>query len=263
MDGRSALRAGLAAGWLLLAAGPVGAAGEGLWFPVGERIAYRILWGRIPAAVSVASSEWVDHDGRRLLAIRFETKSNRVLSTFYPVDDFIESLVEPETFLPVRFTKRLNEGRYHCDETTEFDHERGVAVFTNNRSGRRREYAIEPDTRDLVSFMYGMRRVELPVGSRREFRVMADEKLYDLTLRAAKKVGIGLPNHGKVNSVQLEPEAAFQGLFVRSGKMTVWVSDDDRRVITKAAIKVPVAHVNLVLDKVSGPGDDAWVVGGK
>jgi hypothetical protein len=41
--------------------------------------------------------------------------------------------------------------------------------------------------------------------------------------------------------------------------MTLWVSDDARRLVTKAAIKVPVAHVNLVLDHVTGPGDDRWV----
>jgi hypothetical protein len=41
--------------------------------------------------------------------------------------------------------------------------------------------------------------------------------------------------------------------------MTLWVSDDDRRLIARASIKVPVAHVNLVLDKVTGPGEDVWV----
>jgi len=230
-----------------------------LWFPVGERIEYRILWGRIPVALSTANSEWVDYEGRRLLAIRFETRSNAVLSKLYPVDDFIESLIDPQTFLPVQFTKRLNEGHYHCDETTVFDHARGVAVYTNNRKQSSREYEIDPDTRDLISFMYSMRTVDLMAGSEQDFRVMADEKLYDLTIKAEKQEEVKLPHYGKIDSMQLEPEAAFQGLFVRKGKMTVWVSEDDRKVITKASIKVPVAHVNLVLDKVTGPGDDEWV----
>ena len=88
---------------------------------------------------------------------------------------------------------------------------------------------------------------------------MADEKLYDLTVNALKEEKIKLPDRGRVSSVVLEPEAAFQGLFVRKGKMKLWVSQDDRRIITKASIKVPVAHVNLVLQEVSGPGDDRWV----
>lgn len=88
---------------------------------------------------------------------------------------------------------------------------------------------------------------------------MADEKLYDMSITAEKTTRIKLPKYGKVESVQLRPRAMFQGLFVRKGTMTVWVSTDDRKVITKASIKVPVAHVNLVLDKVTGPGDDAWV----
>jgi hypothetical protein len=273
MNNRRQLRTFLLAGSLALAGGWVWAdeaapastnlvppEAVDLWFPVGEEIQYTILWGKIPAAVSTASTEWVEHEGRVVLAIRFRTKSNRVVGSIYPVDDFIESLVDPHTFLPIQFTKRLSEGRYRCDETTVFDHERRKATYTNNQKKTSKEYAIDPDTRDLVSFMYSMRTVDLEVGSEQKFRVMADEKMYDLTLKTEKEQVIKLPNYGKVESVQIEPSASFQGLFVRKGKMTVWVSGDERKVITKASIKVPVAHVNLVLDKVSGPGDDEWVV---
>ncbi len=230
-----------------------------LWFPVGETIEYKIFWGRIPVAQSTATTEWVELDGRRLIAIRFRTKSNKVLSTLYPVDDFIESLIDPETFLPVRFTKKLSEGRYRCFEITTFDHEKGTAVLENKRKGWTKEYEIDADTRDLIAFMYSMRAEEFPVGTKQNFRVMADEKLYDLEVKSHKAEKVKLPRFGKVSTVMLEPEAAFQGLFVRKGKMVLWVSDDDRRLIARASIKVPVAHVNLVLDKVTGPGEDVWV----
>ena len=232
-----------------------------LWFPIGETIEYTVLWGKVPVAKSVAWSEWVDVDGRRLLAVRFKTKSNKVIGTVYPVDDFVESLIDPETFLPVQFTKKLSEGRYRCHEITTFDHENRIATLENIRSGTRKQYEIDSDTRDLVSFMYSMRTQRIPVGTEKDYRVMADEKLYDLTIKSLKEDTVTLKKFGEVESVVLEPEAEFQGLFVRKGKMLLWVSEDDRRIITKAAIKIPVASVNLVLDQVSGPGEDAWVKG--
>jgi hypothetical protein len=242
---------------------PEAAGEEALWFPVGESIEYLIYWGKIPVARSTASTEWVEEDGRRLLAIRFRTKSNRVIGTIYPVDDFIESIIDPKTFLPVRFTKQLSEGRYRCDETTTFDHEAGKAILKNQLRGTTLEYEIDDETRDLVSFMYSLRTAEFPVGDTQTFRVMADEKLYDLEVTSRKTQRIKLPRYGKVESVMLEPAASFQGLFVRKGKMTLWVSEDERRLITRADIQVPVADVHLILQDVDGPGEDDWVADDK
>jgi hypothetical protein len=229
-----------------------------LWFPPGETMEYNIYWGRVPVARSRATSAWVEWNGRTLLAIRFETKSNAVLSTLYPVDDFVETLVDPDTFLPVRFTKNLREGRHRYHEVTTFDHAAGTAHLRNLVKDSEKTYPIDSDTRDLVSFMYAMRNAQFQVGTEQDFRVMADEKLYDLTIKALGQEQLRLDSYGKVKTVKLEPEAAFQGLFVRKGKMMLWVTEDDRQLLAKASIKVPVANVNVVLDKVGGPGDDVW-----
>ena len=132
--------------------------GAGLWFPMGETLDYRIYWGVIPVGSSHVTTEWIQEDGRTLIAIRFRTKSNNVLSTMYPVDDFLEAIIDPETFLPVRFTKKLSEGRYRADETTTFDHKNLKATWTSRLNHKVEEYQIDPDTRDIVTFMYYMRR---------------------------------------------------------------------------------------------------------
>lgn len=232
---------------------------NGLWFPVGETLHYKVYWGVIPVAHTTASTEWIEEEGERRLLIRFRTRSNKVLRKIYPVDDTLESVIDPKTFLPVRFSKKLNEGRYHCDEVTVFDRLALKATWTKNTNGETREYAINQNTRDLISFMYVMRTQEPKVGSRQKYRVMADEKLYDLWVESEEEEVVNLEHFGGVKSVRLEPEAAFEGLFVRKGKMKLWVSEDERKIITKASVKVPVASVNIMLDKVTGPGDDAWI----
>ncbi len=241
------------------AAGVEAPPGVDLWFPVGETIRYRIHWGFIPVGTSEATTQWVEHEGRTLLAIRFRTWNHPVIATFYPVDDFLESLIDPETFLPVQFTKHLQEGSYHCHEVTTFDREEGMARWVSKLSGEERTYEIEPDTRDLISFMYNMRRKRLEPGTKKDFQVMADEKIYDLHVRAADIEKIKLPHYGKVRSLRIEPQAAFEGLFVRKGKMTLWVSRDERRLLTKVSAKIPVASIHLKLESVRGPGDDRWI----
>lgn len=228
------------------------------WFPVGEELIYDIHWGVINVGQTHVITDWVDHQGRRVIRIRYLTKTNGIVKKLYPVDDLIESLIDPETFLPIRFTKRLNEGRYHCDETTDFNYRKLKAGWESKTNGRKKAFPIEKDTRDIVTFMYHLRSQKLEPGEQLNFRVMADERLYDLKIVVGDRMVMKFPQFGAVPSLRLDPEAAFQGLFVRSGKVVAWVSDDDRRLCTRLMVTVPVANVRLSLKEVRGPGSEEW-----
>lgn len=228
-----------------------------LWFPVGEKLTYLIYWGIFQVGITTATSAWMEEDGRTLLVIRFRTRTNRLVEKLYPVDDFLEAVIDPMTFLPLRTTKRLKEGRYRADETVVFEHARGVAHWRSNLSDRKKTFPIEPDTRDIISFMYFMRSRPFKIGETVQARVMADEKLYDLYIRISRRENLKLPGLGRRRSMKLEPEAAFQGLFVRKGKMWMWVSDDEQRFCTRIAAQVPVASISLWLSRVEIIGEDA------
>ncbi|MBU1694372.1 MAG: DUF3108 domain-containing protein [Verrucomicrobia bacterium] len=240
------LALGLAAGVAARAADPR----PELWFPVGEKLTYRIYWGVFQVGISTATTAWLEEDGRTLLVIRFRTRTNRLVEKLYPVDDFLETVIDPITFLPVRTTKRLKEGRYRADETVVFDHARGLARWHSNMSDKNKTFEIDPDTRDVISYMYFMRSRPFKIGETVKSRVMADEKIYDLYVKVSRRENLDLPNLGRRQSIKLEPEAAFNGLFVRKGKLWMWVSDDTDRFCTRLAARVPVASVSLWLSKV-------------
>ena len=228
-------------------------------WPVGEKITYQIYWGFIPVGTAVGWTEWAELDGRKLLAIRLRTLSNKVVEKLYPVNDTIESLVDPATFLPVRFTKNMSEGTHRYNEVTVFDRTNLVANWESKISGKKRVFKIEPTTRDIPSFMFFMRSHKFEVGSRDQFRVMADEKIYDLWLNVQKKEPLDLSNYEKAPCIKIEPDAAFNGLFVRKGRMWVWISDDPRRLAAKIEASIPVANVRALLLTVEGPGTDSWI----
>ncbi len=232
-----------------------------LWFPVGEELIYRVYWGVLSVGEARVWTEWVQdrESDRTLLAIRFRTRSNKVIATIYPVDDWLETLVDPMTFLPVRFEKNMREGRKRYHEITTFNHETLTASWTNLIRQTSREFPIEPDTRDLASFMYYLRGQPFRKGQQSQHRVMADEKIYDLFLRVAAEETVKLDPFGRVPCFRIEPDAKFEGLFVRKGKMTVWVSRDARCISTKITASVPVADVRIELVEVRGPGDDEWI----
>jgi hypothetical protein len=51
----------------------------------------------------------------------------------------------------------------------------------------------------------------------------------------------------------------FDGLYVRKGKATVWVSRDPRRLLTIARLSTPFGRVTVTLHEVNGPGNDFWI----
>ena len=228
-------------------------------FPVGEQISYRIYWSFVPVGQVNVVFERVEVDGRPLLAIRSTARTNRVLEKFYPVNDLLESLIDPATFLPVRFTKKISEGHYWTHEITTFDHARRRAYYESKKTGDKQNYAIDADTRDVLAMMYFLRSRPFVVGSNVTYRVMADEKLYDFSIDIQKDEKVKTDNYGTVASVKVEPKAAFQGLFIRKGRAWFWISRDARQLAVKMAAQVPVASITLELDKVSGPGKDFWI----
>jgi hypothetical protein len=229
------------------------------WFPpVGEELVYRIYWGAIPIGKTAIITRWTEEDGRKLLAIRYRARSNKVLALIYPTDDSAETLIDPLTFLPIRFTLNLKEGRHRNYEVTTFDYQHLKATWRSLLKNQKKEFPIEADTRDLISFLYFMRQKHLEPEQNVHYRVMADEKLYDLWLGVRKYEKVKLPGFGEVDSLRIDPSAAFNGLFVRTGKMGVWVTNDRRNVFTKIEASLPVANVRALLSEVRGPQDDIW-----
>jgi hypothetical protein len=244
--------------WIALAASLCAAE---LPFPVGEELVYKISWNGIPIAWSRAVTQMDTYEGRDVLAMRITVNTYPFFDHICKVDDFYEGLIDPKTFLPIRFEQKLQQRNYRKHDVTTFNYETLSAHYSRiPNKGKTKNYPIESDSRDILSFMYFMRSVLLEEDAKTHYRVMSDEKIYDLFLTTFKTDPIDLPYYEKaVPSLELKPEAMFDGLFVRKGKATVWVSRDPRHLLTYAKVSTPFGRVSLTLQTVSGPGDDFWI----
>jgi len=230
-----------------------------LWFQVGEELVYKVYWGVIPVGYATMKTEWTEIEGRKLLVIRYRAISNKVLSKLYPVDSTIESLIDPVTFKSVRFTKNTREGRHRAHEVTTFDYEHLTATWVSLTKNKTKTFKLESETRDLVAFLYALRALPFVQNETTQCRVMADDDIYDLWLRAKGEEKVKLPVFGKIVSTRIEPDAAFNGIFVRKGKLNAWVSTDERHIVTRVVATLPVVDIDVVLCEVRGPGEDSWI----
>jgi len=237
------------------------AAARDFWFPVGEKLSYRLYWGIIPVGHCEMTTAWVTHGGKEMLAIRAIAKTTSVVSKIYPVDDFVESIINPETFLPFQYTQKLNEGRRTRSDLINFNHAEKMAVWScakAGRSGQTRRIEIESDTRDVLSLAYFMRSKGLAMGQKEMFKVLVDDKIYDLEVFALGYEIMKISDMGDVKCLVVEPKAKFGEIFVRKGKVTLWFSEDLRRICTRMTGKLSFASLKAILSAVEGPGNDAW-----
>jgi hypothetical protein len=230
-----------------------------LWFPVGEIIDYEIFWGVFMVGEATARAEWVQVDGRRLLTLTMEAQSNGIVEKLYPVKEFMQTVINPVDFLPISFEKDSHEGRRYSHELTTFDHVALKGYWESLSKNSQKEFDIEKDTRDLMGLMYWVRKEPVRTGEVRHYNVMTDEKMYELIIDAGKKDKVALDQYGRVSCIKMEPKGKFNGMFVRKGRMFLWVSDDERYTICRVTASVPVASIKIMLKEVRGPGDDFWV----
>ena len=229
-----------------------------LWFPVGESLRYRLTWGIIPAAEIQATSSWVTVQGRRLVEITCQVRSARVLRWIYPVEDKIVVTIEPRDFLPVLFQVDMREGSHIRHEITTFDYDAGTAVWTAPSKQKTRTIAIDPGLRDLLSFMYYMRKDGLPGGTNLTLRVLVDSKDRTVPVVVGDCETVDVPGHGNVACLRIVPTIEFAVSFNKPDSIAAWISTDARHLCTRAKVSVPIGSLTAELIEVGGPDAAQW-----
>jgi hypothetical protein len=235
------------------------AADPQLWFPVGEKIVYRLYWGMIPVGAAEISSEWQEREGKKYILLKSVARTTAIVAKIYPVNDKVESLVDPATFLPVEYTQSLREGRHSRDDKVKFDYGKNIAHWEKADGSKKADVAITNDTRDVLCLYYFMRAKGFETGQKSWFGVFVDNKIYSLVVEGLGEKKIDLDKYGKVDCLELEPKAKFGEIFVRKGKIRLWFSKDSRHICARMSAKVPLASVHAYLVDVQGPGDDMWI----
>lgn len=249
---------------LLLAATQLGAFGnfESAFVP-GEVSEYKVRWVGIPVAWSRTTTEAFTENGKKLIRIRMISKSYAAYNAVYKVDDLTEVVVDPQTALPLSLKLILNEGGRHKNHFTIFDHKNATAQFHDHVTGETKIIQIAPDTRDVLTFLYSARNMDVKALTAQPHKIYVDGKIYDMELRLRGEETVKLSNYGKIKCTEFEPIAEFDGLFIREGKISCLISKVERRMIACITTKVAIGTITVKLEDLSGPGDDFWIIGKK
>lgn len=206
-------------------------------FGAGESLTYSIGWEKITAGVgTMIVGMPVDTFGRVCFPIVSTVQSTPFVSTFFKVDDRVETIMDVRELFPLYFQKNLNEGKFHSTRKIRFDPEVGMAYTPKDT------FPVPQYVLDDLSLLYHVRSLELIPGNDIELDIYSGKKLYRLTVKIVKKERIKV-DAGVFNTIVVEPLLQAAGLFKNEGKVTVWLTDDRLHLPVLMKSKVVVGSI--------------------
>jgi len=218
-------------------------------FQVGEQLTFDISWLNITAGTAVMAVSGAGTEGDQALVKLVTTAQSRpAITKFFPVDNRVESLLDPATLLPEHLTFKRREGKKKEDIEYAFQQKEGKVTVL--KGGTTEILDMPPGTQDVISCLYYARSaLALQPGASLTMNVYHDKKNRKLEVRVEEIETISGP-WGTVETARLLVVMPFQGLFLNQGNIRVWLTNDERRIPVRMKAKVVIG--SIVADLVGG-----------
>ncbi|MBU1702527.1 MAG: DUF3108 domain-containing protein [Candidatus Eisenbacteria bacterium] len=216
----------------------------------GEKLVFSVRFGPLRAGeATLEFSEALDQRNRPVYRIQSRAQSNSFVSSFYRVDDHIESLIDRDYLTPVHFEKHLREGKYESDRVVKMDQDNHFAIYEGGEI-----YEMPPRAHDVLSAFYYVRAMKMAVGDTLRLSSHSDKKNYPIDVIVHRKEKVKVPA-GEFNCFVIEPKVSSSALFNSKGKLWIWITDDERRIPVLMKSEIPVGSIDAVLTRLEGRPD--------
>ncbi|MFH1373158.1 MAG: DUF3108 domain-containing protein [bacterium] len=214
---------------------------ENVAFGANEKFTFDINYGFINAGVATMEVvRLVEYEQRPCHQIVSRANSNKFFSTFYNVDDRVESIIDAVGLFSWRFEKNLREGSYRADRRYCFDQRNHLAFYIDDT------LSVPPFVQDPLSVLYYVRTQELKPGQALAVDNFTDGKHYPLEVKVLKRETVTV-EAGTFDCVVVEPLLKSVGVFKHQGRLRVWLTDDRLKMPVLMKSKVLVGSITAEL----------------
>lgn len=176
-------------------------------------------------------------------------RSAQYYKYIYNLDDTLESYVDKETFLPLKYSLIQRESGQSVDDLQLFDHESHQTKMWYKRIKKdrnRNDHKVEKIPhffQDSYSSLYFVRGLPLNLGDVYEFPVVTRAKIWVLKLKVEEIENIKV--QGKtVSAIRVNAQTRFPGVLKKKGDIIFWYSNDDYRRLLRFQAKVKIGSIN-------------------
>jgi len=212
-------------------------------FKIGEQLTYQVYLAARPQPVGTitftlkARGRYFNRDG---LLFSVTAQTTGAGAQLYPVNDQINSYVDPTTLLPFRTELNLSEGKYHRTLGYNLDQNRGAAVADSKE-----RIEIPVGTHDLISTFYSIRTFDLWPPNQNAISIMATSQPRTLLVKSQRRETIVLGSQ-KLPAIMLTLTTPDDPQSDRM-QIRMWIGDDPRHLPLRIMAVTPLGAVRADL----------------
>jgi hypothetical protein len=219
-------------------------------FGYGEKLTFRVGYKFITAGYATMSvgGDPVTVSGRPTYEVKFQVKTTPSFDSFFKVRDNYATYIDVDGIFPWRFEQSVREGSYARDFSANIDQRNQTARTTEG------SFKVSPFVHDILSAFYYVRTIDLKNMKKGQSFMLKNfygKQAHDLRVRVLGRQRIKT-EAGTFDCVVVEPLVVEGGLFKNEGSITVYLTDDDRKMPVKVSTKVVIGSIDSELIRYSG-----------
>jgi hypothetical protein len=218
-------------------------------FKIGETLTYDVSWSSFVTAGTAAATIKDKKASFNSTAyyIVAEGRPTPIVASLYSLYYKLDTLLDSYTLLPQRGSVYSEEGSRHRFKVTRFDHAAHRAYFEYQTTGtEEKQFAVAPYTQDALSAIYVLRAVPLKAGDRMTMPVSDNGLNYKLQVDVGPSERVRTPA-GESTAWKLKLGIFDSTRHPKGRNVSIWISDDARRLPVRVQADLPVGTLNLDL----------------
>lgn len=219
-----------------------------VYFPGEEKVFIVRYLGLNAGQVRMLTKPLAKINDRPVMHFQASMKSARYYEYIYRLDDSIETYMDAETLVPVRYTMIQRESGQDVDDLQLFDSaERKTFLFykrvKNKQTKEEEKTAFTPELfQDSFSALAFARGLPYKIGDIYEYPIITRTRLWLLKMEVEKIEEISVMKK-KVQAYRVRAETRFPGVLEKRGDILFWFSADDKKKLLRFRANVKIGSI--------------------
>lgn len=216
-------------------------------FKVGEKVIHEVSYFSAKAGtLTMQVKPFAQVNNRKSYNFSVGLESSRIFSSFYSVDDMVNTFLDYETLIPhvlklnIKETGKLKQAQsYFNNDTLTASYWEKQYTEKSGEEEKKYSWDILPFSQNAFSGIFYMRVFNWKEGKQISFRVAEDKKNIVFTGTAVGKEKLAT-EAGDFNAIKIKASIVSRGALSQTGDIFIWLSDDDRKYILRIEAKIKI-----------------------